>query len=52
MPSVSKSVDNKIFPYLKMKSEFWKNQKTYSYWAPQIQRRATMSNWSNVEYNI
>ena len=52
MPSVSKSVDNKSFPYLKMKSEFGTNQKSDSYWVPQIQRRATMSNRSSVEYDI
>ena len=52
MPNVSKSVDNKSFPYLKMKSEFGTNQNSDSYWVPQIQRRATMSNRSSVEYDI
>ena len=50
-PNVSKSVD-RIFPYLKMKSEFGTNQDSDSYWVPQIQRRATMSNRSSVEYDI
>ena len=52
MPTVSKSVDSKSFPYLKMKSEFGTNQNSDSYWVPQIQRRATMSNRSSVEYDI
>ena len=52
MPSVSKSVDNKSFPYLKMKSEFGTNQNSDSYWVPQVQRMATMSNRSSVEYDI
>ena len=58
MPKVSKSVDkkdiieNKYYPYLKMKSEFGTNQNSESYWVPQIQNKATMSNRSSVGYNI
>ena len=58
MPKLSKSVnkkdniDNKYYPYLKMKSEFGTNQKSDSYWVPQIQNKATMSNRSSVEYDI
>jgi len=58
MPKVSKSVDmkdnleNKYYPYLKMKSEFGTNQSSESYWVPQIQNKATMSNRSSVGYNI
>ena len=53
MPKISsKSVDNKSFPYLKMKSEFGTNQNSESYWVPQVQQRATMSNRSSVEYDI
>ena len=58
MPKVSKSVDkkdnidNKYYPYLKMKSEFGTNQNSDSYWVPQIQNKATMSNRSSVGYNI
>ena len=52
MPKVSKSVDNRSFPYLKMKSEFGTNQDSESYWVPQVQQRATMSNRSSVEYDI
>ena len=52
MPNDSKSVDNKTFPYLKMKSEFGTNQNSDSYWVPQIQRSVTMSNRSSVEYDI
>ena len=58
MPKVSKSVDkkdnleNKYYPYLKMKSEFGTNQSSESYWVPQIQNKATMSNRSSVGYDI
>ena len=58
MPKISKSVDkrdqieNKYYPYLKMKSEFGANQNSESHWVPQIQNKATMSNRSSVEYNI
>lgn len=58
MPKISKSVDikdnleNKFYPYLKMKSEFGTNQNSDSYWVPQIQNKATMSNKSSVGYNI
>ena len=42
MPKVSKSVDkkdnieNKYYPYLKMKSEFGTNQNSDSYWVPLV----------------
>ena len=58
LPKVSKSVnkkdniENKYYPYLKMKSEFGTNQDSDSYWVPQIQNKATMSNRSSVGYNI
>ena len=52
MPKVSKSLDSKSFPYLNMKSEFGTNQNSESYWVPQVQNRATMSNRSSVEYDI
>ena len=52
MPNISKSLDSKNFPYLKMKSEFGTNQDSESYWVPQVQNRATMSNRSSVEYDI
>ena len=52
MPKVSKSVDNRNFPYLQMKSEFGPNENSDSYWVPKIQDKATMSNRSSVEYNI
>ena len=52
MPNISKSLDSKNFPYLKMKSEFGTNQNSESYWVPQVQNRATMSNRSSVEYDI
>ena len=52
MPKGSKSVDNRNFPYLQMKSEFGPNENSDSYWVPKIQDKATMSNRSSVEYNI
>ena len=58
MPKVSKSMDkkdnleNKYYPYLKMKSEFGTNQNSDSYWVPKIQNKATMSNKSSVGYDI
>ena len=52
MPKISKSLDSRSFPYLKMKSEFGTNQDSESYWVPQIQNRASMSNRSSVEYDI
>jgi len=52
MPKGSKSVDNRSFPYLQMKSEFGPNENSDSYWVPKIQDKATMSNRSSVEYNI
>jgi len=50
--SKSKSLDNKNFPFLKMKSEFGINQNSNSYWIPFLQKRAIMSNRSSVEYDI
>ena len=58
MPKVSKSMDkkdnleNKYYPYLKMKSEFGTNQNSDSYRVPKIQNKATMSNKSSVGYDI
>ena len=52
MPKNPKSVDNRTFPYLKMKSEFGPNQSSNSYWVPKIQEVGTMANRSSVEYNI
>ena len=58
MPKVSKSMDkkdnleNKYYPYLKMKSEFGTNQNSDSYWVPKIQNKTTMSNKSSVGYDI
>ena len=51
-PKISKSVDTRSFPFLNMKSEFGTNQNSESYWVPQVQKRATMSNRSSVEYDI
>lgn len=52
MPNTSKSLDNRNYPYLKMKSEFGTNQNSDSFWVPMVQKRATMSNRSSVEYDI
>ena len=51
-PNISKSLDNRSYPFLKMKGEFDMNQNSDSYWVPMVQKRATMSNRSSVEYDI
>ena len=52
MPKLSKSLDNKTYPYLKMKAEFGTNQESDSFWVPKVQDKGTMANRSSVEYNI